>query len=52
MEEEMITISKKLYDKLMRESKLLGCLEAAGVDNWDGYMVALDLFEEDDGHSS
>ncbi len=44
----MITISKKEYEKLKKDSKFLGCLKGAGVDNWDGYSIAWGMMEEDD----
>lgn len=31
--EETITITKKEYDRLIKDSEWLSCLEAAGVDN-------------------
>lgn len=37
---EMITITKKEYDNLIKRNFWLACLEAAGVDNWDGYDIA------------
>lgn len=40
-----ITISLKYYDELVADAKKLAKLEAAGVDNWDGYSIA---FEEND----
>lgn len=45
---EQVTISKKVYDRLIEDSNLLSCLQAAGVDNWEGYSFAL---EECDGDS-
>lgn len=42
MQEETITISKKEYDKLFEDQKLLRALKAVGVDNWDGYGFALE----------
>ena len=44
-ENEMVTISKKEYDKLKEDSKFLDCLKGAGVDNWIGYSDAWDLME-------
>jgi len=44
--EEMITITKKEYNELMEDSVLLSFLNAAGVDNWDGYEYAIDMMEE------
>lgn len=37
---ENVTISKKLYDRLLKDSEFLGALHSAGVDNWDGYHYA------------
>ena len=45
--EEEITITKKLYDKLQADSAFLACLEACGVDNWQGYEEAQEMFEEE-----
>ncbi len=42
--EETVTISKKEYEKLLKDSRFLQALEAAGVDNWEGYEFA---FESD-----
>lgn len=42
--EETITISKKEYDQLIDDSKFLECLRGAGVDNWDGYDFALEVY--------
>lgn len=47
MEEEMVTITKKEYDELSEDSLFLSFLEAAGVDNWDGYGIAIQLKNED-----
>ena len=46
--EEMITITKKEYDELLNQIRFLYCLEAAGVDNWDGYDYAQELRDEDE----
>lgn len=45
MPEEMITITKKLYDGLQRDSDFLRALEGAGVDNWEGYDYAIESLE-------
>lgn len=42
--EEQITITKKEYDKLIEDSDFLNALKAAGVDNWDGFDFAIDIF--------
>lgn len=46
--EETVTIPKSEYDELKEDSKWLGCLEAAGVDNWEGFDVAREMFGEDE----
>jgi len=48
MPEEMVTIKKSEYTKLEKRSKWLGYLEAAGVDNWEGYSYASDLQIEEE----
>lgn len=40
---ETVTISKKEYDSLIKRVDWLKCLEAAGVDNWEGYDYAREL---------
>lgn len=44
--EELVTLSKSEYDSLVEDSDWLRCLEAAGVDNWDGYDYALEIRSE------
>jgi len=46
MNEETITITKKEYDSLKEDAKFMRALEAAGVDNWEGYDFALDAMKE------
>ena len=45
----MITITKKEYDQLQKDSEWLSYLEAAGVDNWDGYDEAINMQREAQG---
>lgn len=35
--DEAVVISKKVYERLVERSLTLARLEAAGVDNWEGY---------------
>ena len=42
-EEETVTITKAEYDSLLEDRDWLQCLEAAGVDNWQGFEVAIDI---------
>lgn len=44
--EEMVTITKARYDRLLDRDDWLDCLEAAGVDNWDGYDEAGRIYRE------
>lgn len=48
MSEENITITLKEYKRLRKDSYILGLLEGAGVDNWQGYDFALEEFDEDE----
>lgn len=45
---EIITITKKEHEELKRDSELLSCLEACGVDDWSGWDKAIDMLEDDD----
>ena len=42
---ETVTIPKSVYEELVRNSGLLSCLEACGVDNWGGWDDAMQLFK-------
>ena len=46
MNEEMITITRKAYDELQESAMWETALDAAGVDNWDGYKNAQYIFRE------
>ncbi len=46
MNSETVTISKKEYDQLIKDSEFLEALRAAGVDNWDGYSYAFEILNE------
>ena len=43
---ETVTIPKDEYERLIHDSEFLGCLEGAGVDNWEGYDFAIDMMKE------
>ena len=45
MSEETITITKAEYDRLDKRSVFLDALDAAGVDNWEGFEYAHEIFE-------
>jgi uncharacterized Fe-S cluster-containing radical SAM superfamily protein len=42
---ETVTITRKQYEQLKRDSDVLERLHDAGVDNWEGYYRA---FQEDE----
>ena len=51
MSEETITITKKKYDNMLYQCRILAALEAGGVDNWDWYSESLrdaGLFDDED----
>ena len=41
MNEEMVTISKKQYQELLKDSLKLQALDMGGVDNWAWYDEAM-----------
>jgi hypothetical protein len=43
---DKVTISQDEYDSLKEDEKLLDCLRICGVDNWDGFDDAHNMFEE------
>lgn len=43
---DKIEITIDEYENLKEDSVFLDALRAAGVDNWDGYDYAIDLYEE------
>jgi hypothetical protein len=45
-EEGMIVMTKAEYDNMMDRLDWLECLEAAGVDNWEGIDCAIDMRHE------
>ncbi len=46
-EDGTVTITASYYRELLLDLRILRALRAAGVDNWDGYEGALDVFAED-----
>lgn len=48
MEEvKMVQLTQEQYNILKLNSDKLHALEAAGVDSWEGYDVAMDQFAKD-----
>ena len=46
MEPKEITITFQEYKGLTKSYAFLEALEAAGVDNWDGYDYAREIYQE------
>ena len=46
--EEALETELFLITKVEEDSEFLSCLEAAGVDNWEGYSYAQEMMEEDE----
>jgi hypothetical protein len=44
--EPKIEISEALYRELLERDEWLSALEVAGVDNWDGYEIAMEIQQE------
>lgn len=47
MKNETVTISKQEYLTLLEDSEMLEALRAAGVDNWEGFNYAVEIFQEE-----
>jgi len=46
MSKNTVTITEEEYDALLDRDQKLCALEAAGVDNWEGYEEAMNILEE------
>ena len=42
-----ITITKEEYERLLDRDDFLECLLACGVDNWEGYGEAQEMYDEE-----
>ncbi|AKQ08460.1 host RecBCD nuclease inhibitor [Bacillus phage PBC2] len=47
-EDKFVTIKQSQLDYLEERVEFLNCLEACGVDNWEGYGNAYQMLEEDE----
>jgi len=43
----MVEITKERLEELLEMEDILRCLQAAGVDNWEGYDYAMELCGEE-----
>jgi NADH/NAD ratio-sensing transcriptional regulator Rex len=44
---DLVTIPKTVFKRLIESEKFLEALQAAGVDNWEGYEYAVEALEDD-----
>jgi len=42
---DTVTLDKLVFIGLLNDSMFLDCLEASGVEGWDGYDVAVKMME-------
>lgn len=47
MASDTITLHIERYNELIESEKILEALQIAGVDNWDGYDIAMEYLEKD-----
>jgi hypothetical protein len=47
MSEVIIAVGKEYHEALQHDSHLLECLLLLGVDEWDGYKQAVEMYEEE-----
>lgn len=40
----MVIMTRVEYESLVEDMNFLVCLQAAGVDNWEGYSVARQMY--------
>lgn len=45
--QELVTIPKSEYDSLKGDANWRACVEAAGVDNWQGFDYAMEMLREE-----
>jgi len=42
-----ITITREEHEQLLEDQQFLRALQAAGVDNWEGYAEAQEILDEE-----
>lgn len=48
IDKERVEISRERYEQLLFSDRLLGCLNACGVDNWEGYSDAFEMMNDEE----
>lgn len=46
VDHDVVVISRAEYERLQNDSEFLSCLQACGVDNWNGYGDAKQMMDE------
>ncbi len=44
VDDTQMVVDKSEWKMLVDSDKFLGALESAGVDNWEGYSIAVQLY--------
>jgi hypothetical protein len=50
MAEVMVIVNREYLERLEKDAHFLECLDAVGVEDWDGMEEALEMYEEECGH--
>jgi|TARA_B110000908_G_scaffold156180_1_gene195089 hypothetical protein len=50
MAEVMVIVNREYLERLEKDAHFLECLDAVGVEAWDGMEEALEMYEEECGH--
>ncbi len=45
-EDKTVRITQKEYEQFLKDSQWLNCLDNAGVDNWPGIDLAIEMLDE------
>ena len=48
MNKQIVEIELSVLERLEADSLKLKALEATGVDNWEGYDIAMDMLRDND----
>lgn len=46
-DESIIPVPQSRFEELLKTEEFMRALEAAGVDNWEGYDYAIDILNGD-----
>lgn len=46
--DNIVMVDKEVYEQLLEDQRFLECLRANGVDNWEYWDDACEMFHEED----